>query len=96
MSMTQVSDKNGGRGTLLLRDRRQLEMDGITDVRGFDESSVLLSTQLGALTVEGTGLHITLLDLAGGKVHIEGNIGAIFYTDDSGRQKGGFFSRMLK
>ena len=66
---------------LNLRDRKVLELRGVTDVISFDEETVELSTVCGILTVEGTALHVQALDLAAGIVNIEGNISALSYAD---------------
>ena len=80
---------------LSLCDRHTLSLDGVCDVVSFDETAVLLKTTLGALTVEGRGLHIRTLDLATGTVAIEGEVSAIFYTDKPAGGKGGFFARLV-
>lgn len=86
-----------GSGTLILRDRARLELDGVKDVSGFDENAVLLRTELGSMTVEGEGLHITRLDLEKGLLTVEGRLNAVFYTGDGGeKKKGGFLSRLVK
>ena len=81
--------------TLTLRDRETLELDGVSDVRGFDESTVYLDTVCGRLTVEGEGLHITHLALEEGRVALTGRIGAIYYADEAHKAKGGFFARIF-
>ena len=79
-----------------MRERTLLEIDGVTDVRGFDENTVLLVTSCGDMTVEGEGLHITHLALEEGCVCVEGRIDGLFYTDGAKKEKGGFFSRFVK
>ncbi len=82
---------------LSLRDRAVLEMDGVQDVQGFDEATVLLRTAQGSMTVEGEGLHITRLDLENGLLTVTGRIDGLFYTGDaSAHKKGGFFARLVK
>lgn len=66
---------------LNLRDRKMLELRGVTDVISFDEETVELSTVCGNLTVEGTGLHVQGLDLGSGIVQIEGIVSAMSYAD---------------
>ena len=63
--------------------------------QGFNESMVVLMTEGGGLTVEGTELHITKLNLDEGQVIIEGQIIAFEY-DDVPVQRGSFFSRMFR
>ena len=88
--------ENQKTGTLILRDRKLLELDGVSDVIGFDEMTVLLRTALGSMTVEGKDLHITRLDLEKGVVSVTGHISAVLYTDESKGEKRSFFARMMK
>ena len=93
--MNSVPEKESNQ-TVLLRDRRILELDGVSDVVGFDDTAVLLRSTLGSMTVEGTGLHITRLDLDKGLLSVEGRISAVFYTDEGKGEKRGFFARLLR
>ncbi len=90
------TDETEKKSTLTLESRKTLSLDGVNDVLSFVEGAVLLKTALGTLTVEGSGLHILLLDLESGRVTLEGSISALFYSDKSAGGKGGFFSRMVR
>lgn len=81
--------------TLTLSNCETLELCGVTDVRGFDEGTVLLETACGPLTVEGEGLHVTHLGLEEGRVTVTGRIAALFYSQTGTRVRGGFFSRLF-
>ena len=84
-------------GTVLLKDRARLELDGVNDVKAFDEGTVLLQTTLGDMSIEGQTLHVSRLDWEKGLMTIEGRVNAIFYTGDVGeKKKAGFFSRLVK
>lgn len=72
--------------TLSLRERKVLEMRGVTAVISFDEDTVELSTVCGELTVEGEGLHIKVLNLAEGVVSMDGTVTSLTYTQ-SGTEK---------
>ena len=93
MNSTTENPKNQ---TIVLRDRKLLELDGVSDVSGFDEATVILRTVYGPLTVEGQGLHITRLDLEKGVLSLEGNIIALVYSEENKGEKRGFFARMVK
>ena len=80
---------------VVLEDREQLTVSGVEEVESFDESSILLSTALGGLEVQGEGLHIEKLSLDGGDLKVEGTIHALIYSDDRGRRRGGLLSRLL-
>ena len=90
------ADETEKKSTLTLQNRKTLSLDGVSDVLSFDESTVLLKTALGTLTVEGSGLHILQLDLESGRVTVEGSVSALLYSDKSAGGKGGFFSRMVR
>ena len=94
-SMPEIQHPPKKSQTLELRDRKNLSMDGVTDVRGFDENAIVAESAYGTVTVEGRGLHITVLDLDHGKLAVEGEITGIYYSEET-KPKGGFFSRVWK
>ena len=79
---------------LTLDSRSRLTMTGITEVESFDEEMVVLHTTRGTLVVRGTGLHLQLLSLDGGQVHVDGTVDSLTYEDDL-REHGGFLSRLF-
>ncbi len=78
---------------LSLSERQQLTMTGVTEVVSFDDSAVVLHTELGQLTVHGRQLQLKQLALDGGQVAVEGTISALVYEEP--RQSGGFFRRLM-
>ena len=93
--MNLLPEEAKKRQTVTLRDRAELTLDGVSNVRGFDESTVLLDTVFGSMTVEGESLHITSLALEEGRVSLTGRISALYYTYEAHKQKSGFFSRIF-
>lgn len=93
MAELQTERKETG---LSLTNREMLSLEGIEDVISFDEMSVYLVTGSGNLLVEGSGLHITTLDVTSGKMSIEGFVRAMVYNDKESTKKGGFFSKVMK
>ena len=90
-----MADSNGsqtvsaaGGQRLLLRDRSELEVTGVEDVVSFDEAGAVLKTDLGLLAVDGEGLHVVKLDLAGGVLVIEGKVGGLYYSDGGPKKNG--------
>ena len=79
---------------LSLDGRSRLTMTGITEVESFDESMVVLHTTRGDLVVRGQGLHLQLLSLDGGQVHVDGTVDSLTY-EDSAKDAGGFFTRLF-
>lgn len=66
---------------LILENRKNLSISGITDVDSFDEKSIELYTQLGELTIQGRELHIDSMSVETGNMTITGDIWAIVYGD---------------
>lgn len=82
---------------LILEDRRNLTVSGVSDVDSFDEETVILFTELGELTVHGGNLRMNKLNVETGEVTIEGDIDSLGYRDESPRGVGGgFFSRIFR
>ena len=79
---------------LTLDGRNRLTMTGITEVESFDESMVVLHTTRGDLIVKGQGLHLQLLSLDGGQVHVDGTVDSMTYENEV-REAGSFFARLF-
>ena len=77
---------------LVLDGRNKLSVTGVTDVLSFDEGAVLLRTEMGILTVQGSDLQLKQLSPEGGAVAVEGQIVALFYEQP---RQGGWLSRLL-
>ena len=78
---------------LSMENRETLSLTGVDDVNGFDESGVVLSTSLGALTVRGEDLHIDRIDLELGELELRGRIRALSYEEPS--PTGSLWSRLF-
>lgn len=78
---------------LTLNERRTLSMTGVTEVVNFDESTVVLRTQLGTLIIHGQSLQLKTLSPEGGHVEVEGSIAALHYEEP--RAATGWLRRLL-
>lgn len=76
--------------------RKQMTIDGVKDVIGFDESTVQLMTYNGDMTIEGASLHIKVLDVGRGVVTLEGKIDSVFYSEPTSSEKRSFWERFVK
>ena len=79
---------------LILEDRENLTVSGVEEVESFDENTIVMYTAQGTLIVRGEGLHIEKLSLDGGDLKVEGMVESLTY-EESRRNKGGFFARLL-
>ncbi len=80
---------------LSLSERRALSVSGVQDVDSFDETTVVVYTEQGELTVKGTGLHINRLNIETGDLTMEGHVESLVYTEVHTRS-GGFFGKLFR
>ena len=78
---------------LTLNDRSSLTMTGVTEVVSFDDSAVVLRTELGTLMIHGKQLQLKTLSVEGGQVVVDGQVTAMIYEEP--RPAGGFMRRLL-
>ena len=79
--MNEVKTQPKRKHDIILKSRKNMSIDGVEDVISFDESQVVLVTGCGEMTVEGSGLHISVLDVDSGTVELDGNVEGLFYSD---------------
>lgn len=71
---------------LRLENRQKLTMTGVSEVVRFEETLVVLQTELGQLHIHGQDLQLKNLSLEGGQAAVEGNIAALIFEEP--RQRG--------
>ena len=81
--------------SVVMEDRRNLSVTGVTDIDSFDEQTIIANTDLGELTIRGWNLHITRLNLEQTELLVEGDISSLTYTDTRPQAKG-FFAKVLR
>ncbi len=79
---------------LILSERRQLSVTGVSEVVSFDDTAVVLRTGLGTLIVQGRELQLKTLSLEGGQMAVDGSISALSYEEP--RQGGSWLRRLVK
>ena len=77
-------------------DRKRGNITGVTDVGSFDETTVILETDQGILTLKGKGLHIGKLSLEQGEVELDGVIESMVYTWSRPAKKGSVLKRLFR
>ncbi|MDR0914688.1 MAG: sporulation protein YabP [Oscillospiraceae bacterium] len=94
--MTEAAKTTVHNHALILDNRQNLTMTGVTDVAGFDEQTINVSTDFGGLVIKGTKLHINKLSLETGEVSVDGNITSLQYLNSGATKQKGFVSKLLK
>ena len=77
---------------LSMEDRGKLTMTGVSEVLSFEDTSVVLRTELGTLVVQGRDLQLKTLSTDGGQVAVEGSVTALVYEEP---RQGGWLRRLL-
>ena len=75
--------------------RKKAVITGVTDVESFDDGAVVLHTHGGRLTLTGTGLHVSSLQLEEGRLTVDGVIDSAAYEGGTARRRGGFLRKAL-
>ncbi len=88
-----AEEKRPAEHSLTLHRRENLTVTGVTEVVSFDETAVVLRTQMGTLIIQGSGLQLKGLSLDGGKVAVDGTVNAMVYEQT---RTGGFLGRLLR
>ena len=92
--MTEYKDKTMPH-SLILKDRKEISLTGVTDVDSFDENSIVAYTDFGELTIGGNNLHISTLNTETGELSSDGEISSMIYLDNRPRSEG-FFKRVFR
>ena len=79
---------------LILEGRERLSVSGVSDVSGYDENLISLSTARGDLTIKGAELHIERLCLDTGELNVRGRISELIYEEPA--VTAGFWSRLFR
>ncbi len=69
---------------LTLDERNKLSVTGVSEVVSFDDTAVVLHTQMGMLVIQGQQLQMKTLSLEGGQVAVEGTVSALHYEEPRG------------
>ena len=81
--------------SLALRDRRQLAITGVSRVISCDESTAVLETPLGNLTIGGQELQVSELSTKNGQVQLSGKIEYLQYAENR-QSSGGLLARLFR
>ena len=74
--------------TVLITDRKQVEIDGAECVSSLDDDHISMETTNGRIVVEGTDLKLENLEKTKGNVIIVGNISSVLYVEKRNKNKG--------
>lgn len=80
---------------IVLVDRNEIMIDGVTSLGSYDEKEVSMETEVGVLNIRGEKMHVKELNLEEGRIIVEGGIRGVSY-EELNRERRGFLDRLLK
>lgn len=94
-----MEDRKGQISTahnIIMESRHKLSVSGVTDVESFNEEEITLHTEMGALIVRGSQLHINKLSVEIGEIALEGSIDSLQYANIRKGKGAGVLARLFK
>lgn len=85
---TERTQSLRGQHRVSINQRRECSINGIKDVKSFDEKVIILETEQGILTIKGDELHVGRLTIEKGEIEITGRIDSFVYSEEKSLSKG--------
>ncbi len=81
-----------------MQNRQDVKLTGIREVVSFDESQVVLDTDLGLLTITGKELRVGRLTVEKGEADLTGSVDSLTYSSNEAYRRAGesLFARLFK
>lgn len=78
--------------------RQKVILTGINNVQNFNETEIALETVMGLLTIKGSSLHMSRLNLETGDLVIDGQVDSFVYSEkqDIKTKGAGFLSKLFR
>ncbi len=80
-------------GNLILENREKLCISAVSDVESYDDRKIVLRIGDERLTVTGSGLRLSQVNVEDGEATVEGSIDGCVYSRPA---KGSFWGRLTK
>lgn len=86
------------RNLIVIRDRKTLDLEGITKLDSFDSKEFLLDTTLGYLHVTGSDLELGNMNMEKGIITIKGTIDSVHFMNKgkTTSSKENIFAKLFK
>lgn len=86
------------RHKIVVEERENIFINGVTDVVSFDEEMIVAESEMGEIVLKGNNLHVNRLNLEKGELEIDGEVESINYeeTGSMGKDKRSFFTKIFK
>lgn len=95
-SLNHLNSNEGKSHRLILEERSQLRVCGVTEILHFDEEEIAVATDLGELTIRGQGLHLNKIDVEDGELSVEGDLEGLSYSSGPANHQEGWLARLFR
>lgn len=85
-----------GLHNVTMENRSKVAISGVTDVDCFDESTVLVYTTMGELTVKGKHLQVNDFSVETGEMSLQGDVWSITYGDKDRRSPLSWLGKLFR
>ena len=82
--------------SIFLKDRKEMRIEGVTEVISFDDLTVMLKTQCGDMAIEGKDLRIAVLEIDAGIVVLSGTVSGVYYYEPKSKEKNGLVKKLFR
>lgn len=72
--------------------RKRMEFTGIEEVENFTDNSIVMSSKLGSISVEGENLKIESFSMEKGELIVHGQLDGVYYCEEIHSEKRKFLS----
>lgn len=88
----------GTNHSISISERKNIMITGVKKIESFDNEEFLLETNMGYISIKGSGLEIIKLDTYQGNVSIKGIINSLIYTENGNKKEKeeNMFSKLFK
>ena len=91
---SKIEDK---KSSVVLENRKKISITGVNEVISFNDEVIILTTNLGTLTLKGKDLKMNKLDVQNGDIMITGKINSFVYLEkDSLKNKDSILNRLFR
>ena len=81
--------------SVLLENRSRLSLNGVLEIKSFQESAAEFDTRQGTLQITGENMHMERLDLDTGEVELKGNFISLYYPSTEVEKPRSFWGKLL-
>lgn len=73
--------------TITIHNGKVIEINQVIEILSFDDSTMILNTSKGRITIEGNELKIQSLEKRDGNLYATGDIYGVYYSEGEGNKK---------